>query len=302
MKRIVYFYDGKGVSIGTVLASILIKLDEKGINYVNYVAIRTIRDINHSIWEIKIKDINRPGDVVGISADAVFGMHLFDNVNIYKYTHSRYDVVHGHFIYNMVNYIKKLEEEHFAVLKQRLNSTYVYGLTTRMSIEDECKPQPFFQPKIEKVIFNEPATIVIWDDGTKTIVKCCEDDVYSKEAGLAMCICKKLYGNDNQFKKEFKKWIPEEEKSTIQNTTDNVARPLHNLSDAISKNICVSIHQEHKEPELIKAKTCEECKHYKKYDRYSSLIEETCLKPDQSIFIPKERTCKSFEPKGDENE
>lgn len=48
-------------------------------------------------------------------------------------------------------------------------------------------------PKIEKVIFNEPATIVFWKDGTKTIVKCSPNDEYDREKGLLMCIAKKLY-------------------------------------------------------------------------------------------------------------
>lgn len=67
------------------------------------------------------------------------------------------------------------------------------------------------RPKIKKVIFNEPATIVIWSDNTKTIVKCQEGDTYSKELGLAMCIAKKYLGNKSNFNNEFKKWIPKEE-------------------------------------------------------------------------------------------
>ena len=66
-------------------------------------------------------------------------------------------------------------------------------------------------PSIENVIFNNPATIVIWSDGTKTVVKCQEGDTYSKELGLAMCISKKFLGNKSNFNEEFRKWIPEEE-------------------------------------------------------------------------------------------
>lgn len=65
-------------------------------------------------------------------------------------------------------------------------------------------------PRIEKVIFNDPATIVFWSDNTKTVVKCQEGDTYSKELGLAMCISKKFLGNKGNFNEEFKKWIPEE--------------------------------------------------------------------------------------------
>ena len=52
-----------------------------------------------------------------------------------------------------------------------------------------------FQVTPEKVIFNDPATIVFWKDGTKTVVKCMEGDTYNPEVGLAMCVCKKVYGS-----------------------------------------------------------------------------------------------------------
>lgn len=63
-------------------------------------------------------------------------------------------------------------------------------------------------PEIENVIFNDPATIVFWKDGTKTTVKCRKDkgDVFSKETGLAMAIVKKLYGNKGKYNDILKKW------------------------------------------------------------------------------------------------
>ena len=66
---------------------------------------------------------------------------------------------------------------------------------------------------IDRVIFNYPATIVIWKDGTKTVVKCQPGDVYSKETGLALCFAKKALGNKGNFNDVFHKWVPEEEES-----------------------------------------------------------------------------------------
>lgn len=64
--------------------------------------------------------------------------------------------------------------------------------------------------KIEKVIFNNPATIVFWSDGTKTVVKCdIYDDIFDEEKGLAMAISKKFLGNKGNYYNEFKKWLPE---------------------------------------------------------------------------------------------
>lgn len=63
--------------------------------------------------------------------------------------------------------------------------------------------------KIEKVIFNNPATIVYWKDGTKTVVKCGKDDTYSEETGLALCFMKKALGNKGNYNNTFKKYIKE---------------------------------------------------------------------------------------------
>lgn len=63
--------------------------------------------------------------------------------------------------------------------------------------------------KITKVIFNEPATIVFWSDGTKTVVKCCSDEKFDKEKGLAMAVSKKMFGNKSGYYDIFKAWIKE---------------------------------------------------------------------------------------------
>ena len=59
----------------------------------------------------------------------------------------------------------------------------------------------FLTPKIKKVIHNNPATVVFWGDGTKTVVKCQEEDRYgySERVGLLMCIAKKFFGNTGCF-------------------------------------------------------------------------------------------------------
>ena len=68
--------------------------------------------------------------------------------------------------------------------------------------------------KIKNVIFNDPATIVLWSDGTKTVVKCGENDIYDPEKGLAMAIAKKYLGTNkshSNYMDEFKKWLPKDE-------------------------------------------------------------------------------------------
>ena len=52
--------------------------------------------------------------------------------------------------------------------------------------------------KAKQVIFNPPATVVLWADGTKTVVKCDPEDTYDKRTGLALCYMKKALGNKSR--------------------------------------------------------------------------------------------------------
>ena len=61
--------------------------------------------------------------------------------------------------------------------------------------------------KIKKVIFNDPATIILWNDGTKSVVKCQNGEEFDAEKGFALAYLKKLLGNDNTFNKEIHKWV-----------------------------------------------------------------------------------------------
>lgn len=65
-----------------------------------------------------------------------------------------------------------------------------------------------FDMMYEKVIFNEPATIVIWKDGSKTVVKCQKNDKYDPEKGLALCFMKKVLGNKGNFNNILKRELP----------------------------------------------------------------------------------------------
>lgn len=61
---------------------------------------------------------------------------------------------------------------------------------------------------INRVLFKDPATIVLWSDGSKTVVKC-KNEKFDPEKGLAMAIVKKMLGNTGAYYKLFKQWLPE---------------------------------------------------------------------------------------------
>lgn len=71
------------------------------------------------------------------------------------------------------------------------------------------------QNLIKDVIFNDPATIVYWVDGTKTVVKA-HNEKFDPEKGLAMAICKRFLGSNKSganFNNIFKKWLTEQNES-----------------------------------------------------------------------------------------
>ena len=150
-----------------------------------------------------------------------------------------------------------------------------------------------------KVIFNDPATIVLWRDGTKTVVKCQGGDVFDPEKGLAMAIAKKAFGNKGNYYKEFKKWLPEEKEEVSDELVKQGERvfthcynckhgrvpynqePCNNCSTSRSKF----------EHEVKGNKPCRECKYY-----IVSVDEEPCSICDDTNypeFEPREgkKTC-----------
>lgn len=66
---------------------------------------------------------------------------------------------------------------------------------------------------IKNVYFNDPVTVVLWTDGSRTIVKAQNGELYDPEKGLAMAIAKKFMG-DNETKSNyynvFKKFLPKQ--------------------------------------------------------------------------------------------
>ena len=60
---------------------------------------------------------------------------------------------------------------------------------------------------IKNVIFNPPATVVYWTDGTKTVVKCNENDIFDPEKGLALAVAKRCAGNRGAYYTEIRHWV-----------------------------------------------------------------------------------------------
>lgn len=86
---------------------------------------------------------------------------------------------------------------------------------------------------IKDVIFNPPATIVFWMDGTKTVVKDQGEVFYDPEKGMAMAVAKKAFGNQGNYYNQFKKYIDIWEKKQEDETAQ--LYPTSVLQDIIEK-------------------------------------------------------------------
>ncbi len=101
-----------------------------------------------------------------------------------------------------------------------------------------------FAPK--EIIYNDAATIVYWTDGTKTVVKCNENDEYSEYFGFIAAVAKKMYGGTgpiNQIIKIQKRLFvgsglgqPFRSKATFEEILDKAAeKAAENIKNFLSR-------------------------------------------------------------------
>lgn len=139
-------------------------------------------------------------------------------------------------------FFKEYDEYKKAFKESREMSNVTYGAYCKQDIDSVSKMiqnqnHGYLIPGIAKVIFNPPATIILWEDETKTVVKCCKTDIYDPEKGFAMAVIKKLCGNTSApFHRLFKTWCLEsEDKPDIQLPEINIGDIGSLLKDAVNE-------------------------------------------------------------------
>lgn len=65
-----------------------------------------------------------------------------------------------------------------------------------------------FRTYIKQVKYCGPATIIFWEDGTKTISKCSPRDEFDPEKGFCIAYMKKVVGSD-EVRSLLRDWVPE---------------------------------------------------------------------------------------------
>lgn len=104
-------------------------------------------------------------------------------------------------------------------------SDIIDGIAEEDEAEVSISQNIDLEKEIENVVFNDPATIVFWKDGTKTVTKCHAGDTFNKETGLAMCIIRKLC-NNKHFNNVFEKYC---NIITVKQTIINALTNLKNV-------------------------------------------------------------------------
>lgn len=110
-------------------------------------------------------------------------------------------------------------------------TSFMDGVSLKgISYDEAFRYRTSLKHKIKKVIFNDPATIILWKDGTKTVVQTQGED-YDPEKGMAMAIAKKALGNEGNYYDIFKEWLPEEKEDDDEYFT-SAAETLKILGEA----------------------------------------------------------------------
>ena len=91
-----------------------------------------------------------------------------------------------------------------SVYKKYLDDEKVTCVSVRPYKPALTKTPKTAEPTPKKVIFSGPATTILWKDGTKTTVKCQDEDVWADDVGVAMCYLKKMLGNKGNFNNIFR--------------------------------------------------------------------------------------------------
>lgn len=87
--------------------------------------------------------------------------------------------------------------------------------------------------KPKRIIHNRLATIVFWNDDTKTVVKCSENDEPDNYTAFCAAYCKKVFGNNSHLKRVIK----DAENGKQEKHVISKLRPMGSLSTSTVSHI-----------------------------------------------------------------
>lgn len=181
--------------------------------------------VGPNVIPVKVTDIKHEHTID--SQETEFKCLAVDSTAAYTDTDSMYPAINS--LYGMFSgrFSGKSYEE-YQMMKDQLRkgcklmpvgangswaAVYTDGTDVKVSVKNGSyiksgsKPWGCGVPKIDKVMFKDPATIVFWKDGSKTVVKTQNGEPYDPEKGLAMAISKKALGNNREYYHVFLKHL-----------------------------------------------------------------------------------------------
>ena len=129
-------------------------------------------------------------------------------------------------IYRWGNEMRKGNKPMSSDVKRILNS--IYGMENAMRKGYIYRPSEENYARFmrsvctivpDRIIFNPPATIVFWTDGTKTVVKCTEGEKFDPYTGFCYAFTERCLGSISRIKKLCKKsstGLPEASESIVE--------------------------------------------------------------------------------------
>ena len=124
------------------------------------------------------------------------------------------------------------------ILRQCHLSTELRKPNVVACIKEETTMNCDIRSNIKDVIFSDRVTVILWKDGTKTMVRAGKHEDYDPEKGFAMAVCKKMFGNEGNYYEVFKKYVPiDHYVADKKDTKTNAMITDRAVSDEVEKEI-----------------------------------------------------------------
>lgn len=106
-------------------------------------------------------------------------------------------------------FLNSLEIDATFAIPMSSGKTGAVGRLFDKCLRNSCfRPFMGSMPHADKVILHDPAVVVYWQDGTKTVAKA-QNEKYDPEKGLAMCFVKKMLDVNGMTLTAFNKLLKE---------------------------------------------------------------------------------------------
>jgi len=129
-----------------------------------------------------------------------------------------------------------------------------------------------FDDLVKRIVFNPPATIVFWFDGTKTVVKCGKDQPFNPYYGFCAALAKRMLGHNCAINRHIDEYVVQMDRKAAQKYEESYSK--FNNEKAIEKCVdaCRKVQEDFRK-ELEKPKEPEKTEEVE-YECYETTWED----------------------------